>query len=61
MKMERKEFNQKPAEIVKRAIGSVIDPEKKDAIEPGSETKLRRRRPSVKKPSAKKRKRTPFL
>jgi len=62
MKMERKVFNPNAVDMVTRAVGAVIDPEKKKgAIEPGSEAALRRRRPHVKKPLGRKRKRTPFL
>ena len=64
MKMERKGFPQNPVDVVKRAIGAVLDPlseKKKDTIEPGSEDVLRRRNTKVKKSPAKKRKRIPLL
>jgi hypothetical protein len=62
--MERKDFDRSAVSVVKRAIGAVIDPKsgkKKDAIEPGSEGKLRRRKAQVKKIPPKKQKRTPLL
>jgi hypothetical protein len=64
MKMGRKDFNRDAVDLVKRAIGAVIDPlseKKKVAIEPGSEGGLRRRKATVKELPAKKRKRVPFL
>jgi len=64
MKMERKDYNRDAVDVVKRAIGVVIDPlsdNKKDAIEPGSEGGLRRQSTAVKKIPTKKRKRTPLL
>ncbi len=64
MKMRRKDFNQDAVDSVKRAIGAVIDPlseAKKNAIEPGSESGLRRRNATAKAIPAKKRKRAPLL
>ncbi len=51
--MGKKAFNQEHVDSVKRAIGMVIDPVlsdgQKDAIQPDSESGLRRGKPKVKK------------
>ena len=56
--MEKKGFNRDAVDVVKRAIGAVIDPvlseKQKDAIQPGSEGGLRRRKANAKKLPAKK-------
>jgi hypothetical protein len=63
--VKRKGFNQVAVDVVKRAIGMVIDPlpseKQKDAIEPGSEGGLRREKDRAQKLPAKRRKRVPFL
>lgn len=62
--MGKKVFDQENVDSVKQAIGAVIDPllseTQKDAIQPGSESGLRRGKPKAKKPPAK-RKRDAFL
>ena len=55
--MEKKGFNRDAVDVVKRAIGAVIDPvlseKQKDAIQPGSEGGLRRGKANAKKLPAK--------
>lgn len=62
--MEKKGFNRDAVDAVNEAIDAVIDPalseKQKDAIQPGSEDGLRRRKPNAKKLPAKK-KRSAFL
>ncbi|RPJ46819.1 MAG: hypothetical protein EHM16_08230 [Betaproteobacteria bacterium] len=62
--MGKKAFDRDAVASVKRAIGAVIEPvlseEQKDAIQPGSEDGLRRRKARAKKLPAK-RKRAAFL
>ncbi len=62
--MVKKGFNRDAVDLVKQAIDAVIDPvlseKQKDAIQPGSEDGLRRRKAKAKKPPAKK-KRSAFL
>ncbi len=62
--MGKKDFNRDAVDRVKQAIDAVIDPvlseKQKDAIQPGSEDGLRRRKAKAKKPPAKK-KRSAFL
>jgi hypothetical protein len=54
---EKKGFNRSAVDWVKRAIGAVVDPvlseKQKDAIQPGSEGGLRRRKARAKKLPAK--------
>ena len=63
--MEKKGFNRDAVDVVKRAIGAVIDPvlseKQKDAIQPGSEGGLRRGKASAKKLPAIRPKRTVLL
>ena len=62
--MAKKAFNREAVDSVKRAIGAVIDPvlteKQKDAVQPGSEGGLHRRKAQAKKIPAK-RKRTVLL
>lgn len=62
--MMKKGFNRDAVDAVKQAIDAVIDPmlseKQKDAIQPGSEGGLRRRKVTAKKLPAKK-KRSAFL
>jgi len=55
--MGKKGFNRDAVDLVKRAIGAVIDPvlseKQKDAIQPGSEDGLRRGKAKAKKLPAK--------
>jgi hypothetical protein len=60
--MRKKGFNRGAVDLVKQAIGAVIDPvlseKQKSAIQPGSEGGLRRRKPKAKKLPAKRKRAT---